>query len=93
MAEPHCISRINIPASMMRKVKNVVPDLPYNVVRLKSWDEYLAIISDSPYQNWAFRGQRDASAPLFSVISRYFLAFGERSTEAKCILRTVSMTR
>src|SRR5262245_53924627 len=40
---------------------------PYEVIRLESWDEYLSIISDSPYQNWAFRGQRDASAPLFSA--------------------------
>jgi FRG domain len=61
---------------MVRKAKNIEPDLPYNVVRLKSWDEYVALISDSPYRNWAFRGQRDASAPLFSVISRYFMAFG-----------------
>jgi hypothetical protein len=48
---------------------------PYEVVRLESWDEYLSIISDSPYQNWAFRGQRDASAPLFSALSRYLLSF------------------
>src|SRR6476469_8833915 len=48
---------------------------PYKVVTLKSWEEYLSFISDSPYQNWAFRGQRDASAPLFSVVSRYFMAF------------------
>lgn len=47
----------------------------YKVVRLRSWEEYLAIISDSPYQNWAFRGQRDASLPLFSALSRYFMAF------------------
>src|SRR6266566_3221460 len=47
----------------------------YSVVQLQSWDEYLSIISDSPYQNWAFRGQRDASAPLFSALSRYFLSF------------------
>jgi len=48
---------------------------PYRVVRIGSWDEYLSIIGDSPYQNWAFRGQRDASAPLFSSISRYLMAF------------------
>jgi hypothetical protein len=48
---------------------------PYQVVRLESWDEYLSIIGDSPYQNWAFRGQRDASAPLFSALSRYFISF------------------
>jgi hypothetical protein len=48
---------------------------PYEVVRVESWEEFLSIISDSPYQNWAFRGQRDASAPLFSAISRYLLSF------------------
>ena len=47
----------------------------YRVLRLKSWEEYLSIISDSPYQNWAFRGQGDASLPLFSVLSRYLMAF------------------
>ena len=51
-------------------------DLPYKVVKLKSWEEYLSFISDSPYQNWAFRGQRDAAFPLFSALSRYFLSFG-----------------
>src|SRR6266699_5380093 len=48
---------------------------PYKVITLNSWEEYLSIISDSPYQNWAFRGQRDALAPLFSALSRYFMAF------------------
>ena len=47
----------------------------YKVIRLQSWDEYLSIIGDSPYQDWAFRGQRDASAPLFSALSRYLMAF------------------
>jgi hypothetical protein len=47
----------------------------YNVIRLRSWEEYLSTISDSPYQNWAFRGQRDASAPLYSALSRYFMTF------------------
>src|SRR5262249_7829840 len=47
----------------------------YNVIRLRSWEEYLSMISDSPYQHWAFRGQRDASAPLYSALSRYFMSF------------------
>src|SRR5436309_3194088 len=50
-------------------------DTPYKVITLNSWEEYLSIIIDSPYQNWAFRGQRDASAPLFSALSRYFMSF------------------
>ena len=49
--------------------------LPYKVLTLKSWEQYLSLISNSPFQNWAFRGQRDASAPLFSALSRYFMAF------------------
>src|SRR5215468_8852985 len=48
----------------------------YRVVRIGSWEEYLSLITDSPYQHWAFRGQKDASAPLFSGISRYLMTFG-----------------
>jgi hypothetical protein len=49
--------------------------VPYQVQRLQTWEEYVSLISDSPYRNWAFRGQRDASLPLFSAISRYLLAY------------------
>src|SRR5215475_5798808 len=56
--------------------RNTTADVPYKVVRLKSWDEYLSIISDSPYQHWAFRGQRDASLPLYSALSRYLMSYG-----------------
>jgi hypothetical protein len=47
--------------------------IPYSVHRVESWDEYLRLITDSPYENWAFRGQRDATRPLFSLLSRYLL--------------------
>jgi hypothetical protein len=47
----------------------------YRVIRLQSWGEYLSVITDPPYHNWAFRGQRDASMPLFSALSRYLMAF------------------
>ena len=57
----------------MRKSESTSSE--YRVTRLESWEEYLSIISDSPYRNWAFRGQRDASKPLFSALSRYLLAF------------------
>ncbi len=50
-------------------------ETPYDVVRLKSWEEYLLMIGDSPYHNWAFRGQRDAKGPLFSALSRYLQTF------------------
>ena len=49
--------------------------LPYEVVRLKSWDQYLSLAAESPYHNWAFRGQRDASLSLFSAVSRYLLTY------------------
>src|SRR5262249_54169158 len=49
--------------------------VPYEVIRVGSWDEYLDLIGDSPYQNWAFRGQRDATMPLFSALSRYLIAY------------------
>ncbi|HEY2381119.1 MAG TPA: FRG domain-containing protein [Terriglobia bacterium] len=61
---------------MASRSRKSTTGLPYKVVALRSWEEYLAIISDSPYQNWAFRGQRDASLPLFSALSRYFMVFG-----------------
>ena len=48
---------------------------PYKVTRVESWAQYFSIISDSPHQDWAFRGQRDASAPLYSALSRYFMSF------------------
>jgi len=56
--------------------RKTTADVPYKVVSLKSWDEYLSIISDSPYQHWAFRGQRDASLPLYSALSRYLMSYG-----------------
>lgn len=57
----------------MKKTKE--HGVPYDVIHLQSWDEYLSIIGESPYHNWAFRGQRDASAPLFSLLSRYLQTF------------------
>jgi hypothetical protein len=48
---------------------------PYLVRRLESWQEFLEVITDSPYSNWAFRGQCDASWGLSSKISRYLRNF------------------
>jgi hypothetical protein len=53
----------------------VRPGVPYEVHRLSSWNEYLRLITDSPHHNWAFRGQHDATLPLFSALSRYLLAY------------------
>lgn len=46
----------------------------YDVKHVRSWEEFLELITDSPYRNWAFRGQRDSRAPLYSALSRYLLA-------------------
>jgi hypothetical protein len=50
-------------------------DAPYQVVQLNSWAEFLSVAAESPYHNWAFRGQRDATLPLFSVLSRYLWTY------------------
>jgi hypothetical protein len=47
----------------------------YKQYRLESWDEFLKIISGSPYSNWAFRGHRKEAWPLASTLSRYFRNF------------------
>src|ERR1041384_342644 len=48
---------------------------PYAVHVLDSWAAFLEMITDSPLANWAFRGQQDATWPLFSALSRYLLTF------------------
>ena len=40
---------------------------------LSTWEAFLDLITDSPYANWAFRGQCDA-APLLSALSQYFVS-------------------
>jgi hypothetical protein len=47
----------------------------YKQYRLESWDEFLKIITGSPYSNWAFRGHRKEAWPLASALSRYFKIF------------------
>jgi hypothetical protein len=53
----------------------MAPVVPYEVMRLESWEQFLSLITYEPYHNWAFRGQRDASAPLFSALSRYLITY------------------
>jgi hypothetical protein len=47
----------------------------YKVIQLNSWGDFLSLAAESPYHNWAFRGQRDATMPLFSALSRYLLTY------------------
>ena len=42
---------------------------------MESWSEFLDVITDSPYSDWAFRGSRHESHPLFSALSRYLQTF------------------
>lgn len=49
--------------------------LPYSVRRLDSWDEFQRMITDSPYSNWAFRGQAESRWPLSSTLARYLENF------------------
>jgi hypothetical protein len=56
-------------------MKKTGANAPYEVIQLNSWRDFLSFAAESPYHNWAFRGQRDASLPLFSVLSRYFLTY------------------
>src|ERR1051326_2783969 len=52
---------------------------PYQVYKLHSWDAFLKAITTGAYSNWAFRGERDASWPLYSSLSRYLQNFGVAS--------------
>ena len=49
--------------------------VPFAEFRLSSWEQFLERITDSPYSNWAFRGQREQQWPLFSGLSRYLRSF------------------
>jgi hypothetical protein len=60
---------------MLNSMRKQSSPAPYRVIRLKSWDEFVAITTAVPYHNWAYRGQRDADLPLASALSRYLQVF------------------
>ncbi len=47
----------------------------YRVFRMETWADFLGIITQAPYSNWAFRGERDERWPLQSSLSRYLKNF------------------
>ena len=47
----------------------------YEVRRLESWGEFLDVITDSRYSDWAFRGHPKEQWPLLSALSRYLMNF------------------
>lgn len=49
--------------------------LLYEEYRVGSWEEFLELITDTPFANWAFRGQSNGSGPLFTSLARYFLNY------------------
>ena len=48
----------------------------FPVFRLESWQDFLERVIHTPYSNWAFRGERDSSWPLYSSLSRYLMHHG-----------------
>jgi hypothetical protein len=42
--------------------------------KFSSWQEYRDAVTGEQFQSWAFRGQSDATWPLYSSLSRYLLA-------------------
>jgi hypothetical protein len=58
-----------------RRTSQGTAEVPYQVRMLDSWEAFLDVITDSPYANWAFRGQCEAVRPLLSALSRYLVDF------------------
>ena len=48
----------------------------YPIFRLESWPDFLEHVIHTPYSNWAFRGERDSTWPLYSSLSRYLMHHG-----------------
>jgi len=48
----------------------------YRQIYLDTWDEFLQLVTQHPFSNWAFRGERDERWPLYSSLSRYLQNFG-----------------
>jgi FRG domain len=42
---------------------------------MTTWESFRSSVSDPSYRSWAFRGQADATWPLFSSLSRYLKTY------------------
>jgi len=49
--------------------------VPYKEVLINTWSEFRDLAESAEYRSWAFRGQRDASWPLLSSLSRYLFKY------------------
>lgn len=45
----------------------------YPIVRVASWDQYRQLVEGARFRSWGFRGQADASWPVFSSLSRHLV--------------------
>lgn len=45
-------------------------------IPVKSWGQFVDLVTEDTYKNWVFRGQEKASWPLQSTLSRYLLRNG-----------------
>lgn len=48
--------------------------MPHTEILIDTWEEFRDKIDGEAYRSWAFRGQADASWPVYSALSRYLLA-------------------
>jgi hypothetical protein len=63
-------------AGVLKASPTASTDVPYRVIEIHSWKRYQQIVAGPEYRSWAFRGQADASWPLFSSLSRYLIQYG-----------------
>ena len=60
--------------SATRRTPRIAPQAVRSI-KIDSWAEFRELAGAPEYRSWAFRGQGDASWPLFSSLSRQFLIF------------------
>jgi hypothetical protein len=62
----------------MKKGKAIskTPPPAFDTVPISSWRDFQTEVTGPEYRTWAFRGQEDATWPLFSSLSRYLRKHG-----------------